>query len=68
MNRIMRELGPISTDAPEFPTAGHALAPLKAKTEPNGSGDFMALWSGQSAGLAREMSSFDLTKLLATGM
>ena len=68
MNRIMREVGPISADAPDFPTAGNALAPLKAKTEPHGSGDFMALWSGQSAGLAREMSSFDLTKLLGTGM
>lgn len=68
MNRIMREVGPISSDAPDFPTAGNALAPLKAKTEPSGSGDFMALWSGQSAGLAREMSAFDLTKLLSTGM
>ncbi|WPU66744.1 NAD(P)H-dependent flavin oxidoreductase [Peredibacter starrii] len=68
MNRIMREVGPISTDAPEFPTAVNALAPLKAKTEPHGSGDFMPLWSGQSAGLAREMSAFDLTKLLGTGM
>ncbi|WP_408095731.1 NAD(P)H-dependent flavin oxidoreductase [Peredibacter sp. HCB2-198] len=68
MNRLMREVGPISHFAPDFPTAGNALAPLKAKTEPNGSGDFMSLWSGQSAGLAREMSSFELTKLLGSGM
>lgn len=64
MNRLMREVGPISTVAPEFPLAGHALAPLKAKTEPMGLGDFMSLWAGQAAGLAREMSASELTRLM----
>ncbi len=30
-NRVMREVGPMSNLAPAFPTAGSALAPLKAK-------------------------------------
>jgi nitronate monooxygenase len=66
-NRLMREIGPISDLAPEFPTAGGALAPLRAKTEPMGKGDFMNLWSGQAAALAVEMPAGALTRHLAEG-
>ena len=38
MNRIMRELGPISPAAPAFPLAASAIAPLRAKAESQGSG------------------------------
>jgi len=65
VNRIMREIGPVSADAPAFPQAGGALAPLRAKTEPVGSGDFMSLWSGQAIRLAREMPAGELTRYLA---
>ena len=51
MNRIMREIGPMSDLAPAFPTAGNALAPLKAAAEARGTSDFTSLWSGQAAGL-----------------
>lgn len=64
MNRIMREAGPLSVDAPAFPTAGGALAPLKAKAEAAGSADFSSLWSGQAAALGREMGAGDLTRAL----
>ena len=33
VNRLMREVGPISGDAPAFPLAGGALMPLKASAE-----------------------------------
>lgn len=65
VNRVMRELGPLSPVAPAFPLAGGALAPLRAKTEPTGSGDFMSLWSGQAASLVRPMPAGDLTRQLA---
>jgi len=65
VNRIMREVGPISPAAPPFPLAGGALAPLRQKTEPLGSNDFMPLWSGQAARLARELPAGELTKTLA---
>lgn len=65
VNRVMREVGPMSAEAPAFPTAGGALAPLKAKAEAAGSGDFSSLWSGQAAGLAREMGAGELTRQLA---
>jgi nitronate monooxygenase len=65
VNRIMREVGPISPVSPPFPLAGGALAPLRQKTEPLGSSDFMSLWSGQAAGLARELPAGELTRALA---
>ena len=65
VNRIMREVGPISPAAPQFPLAGGALAPLRQKTEPLGSNDFMSLWSGQAARLGREFPAAELTRTLA---
>lgn len=65
INRAVREIGPLSPDAPAFPLAGNALAPLKASAEARGSADFGALWSGQAAALAREMPAGELTRTLA---
>jgi nitronate monooxygenase len=65
MNRIMREVGLIAAQAPAFPGAGTALAPLKVKAEAGGSADFSSLWSGQAASLAQEMGSAELTRKLA---
>lgn len=63
-NRLMRELGPMSEQAPPFPTAGAALAPLKAKAEAEGLADFSSLWAGQAASLGRAMPAGDLTRAL----
>ena len=65
MNRIMHDIGPMADTAPAFPTAGHALAPLKAKAEASGASDFSSLWSGQSASLGRAIGAADLTRQLA---
>jgi nitronate monooxygenase len=65
VNRMVREVGPISDLAPPFPLAGGALVPLRQATEPGGSGDFMSLWSGQAAALGRELSAGELTRRLA---
>jgi nitronate monooxygenase len=63
-NRLMRELGAIS-EAPAFPLAAGAIAPLRAKAEAAGSGDFSPLWSGQSASLGVEMPARQLVRKLA---
>ncbi len=55
INRAMRELGPISDIAPEFPLAAGALSPLHAKAQAQGSGDFSAMWAGQAVSLGREL-------------
>jgi nitronate monooxygenase len=66
VNRAIRELGPISRDVPAFPLAGGPLAPLRAKAEAQGSGDFGPLWSGQAAALGRELPAAELTRALAS--
>jgi nitronate monooxygenase len=65
VNRLMRELGPVSAAAPEFPSATAALMPLRAKAESLGLGDFSPLWSGQNASGCREIPAGDLTRELA---
>jgi nitronate monooxygenase len=65
VNRVMRELGPMSEVAPQFPLAAGALAPLRAKAEAQGSGDFSPLWAGQAAALAQAMPAGELTRSLA---
>jgi nitronate monooxygenase len=65
INRVMRELGPINPVAPDFPLAAGALAPLRAKAEASGSGDFSPMWSGQAAALGRPVPARELTQALA---
>jgi nitronate monooxygenase len=65
LNRAMRELGPISDVAPEFPLAAGALAPLRAKAEAQGLGDFSSLWAGQAASLGRALPAGEVTRKLA---
>jgi nitronate monooxygenase len=64
-NRLMREVGPISPDAPAFPHAATALAPLKAAAEKLGKVDFTNLWAGQAVRLGRELPAAELTRALA---
>lgn len=65
VNRVMREVGPISPDAPDFPHAATALAPLKAAAEKLGKVDFTNLWAGQAVRMGREMPATELTRALA---
>ena len=65
VNRIVRELGPISAQAPAFPLATAALAPLRAEAERRGSGDFSPLWSGQNASGCRDVPAAALVHQLA---
>lgn len=68
VNRAMRELGPIDTAIPAFPLAIGAIAPLRAKAERQGSGDFSPLWSGQNAIGCKEVPAADLTRELAADL
>ncbi|MBB4571423.1 NAD(P)H-dependent flavin oxidoreductase [Rhizobium leucaenae] len=64
VNRLMRDIGPISDAAPSFPTAGAALAPIRSKAEGEGNNDFTNLWSGQAARLGRQLPAEELTRAL----
>lgn len=65
VNRIIRELGPMSPVAPTFPLAFPAVAPLRAHAESRGSGDFSPLWAGQDTSGCKEISAGQLTRELA---
>jgi len=65
VNRVVRELGPISPLAPAFPLAAAAMAKLRAAAEAAGSSDFSPLWSGQNASGCAEVPAAELTRRLA---
>jgi nitronate monooxygenase len=65
VTRVVREVGPMTELAPEFPSAATAMAPLRSAAESRGSTDFSPMWAGQAAGLGRESGAGDLTRRLA---
>lgn len=67
VNRVMRELGALSEFPPEFPLATPGIAPLRAKAESMGSGDFSPLWAGQNASACKNASAATITHELAQG-
>jgi nitronate monooxygenase len=68
VNRIMRELGCINSVAPPFPLAAAAIAPLRAKAEQLGRGDFSPLWAGQNISGCKPVSAAELTRELASSL
>jgi len=68
INRVMKELGPICAAAPAFPLATAAIAPLRAKAESQGSGDFSPLWCGQNARGCKEIPAAQLTRELVANL
>jgi len=62
LNRYLQESGPMSDAAPAFPFAAKLVAPLRAASEQAGSMDYMQLWAGQSAGLAKPMPADEFTR------
>lgn len=66
-NRLMRELGPVCADAPPFPLASPALAPLRERAEALGRDDFTPLWSGKRRGGCRTAPAAEVVAALARG-
>jgi nitronate monooxygenase len=66
VNRLMKERGPMNPAAPKFPLAAPASAPLRAKAESMGSGDFSPLWAGQNVSGCKEIPAGLLTQALAS--
>jgi nitronate monooxygenase len=67
VNRIVRELGPMSEAAPRFPRATAAVLPLRKAGEETGSGDFSPLWAGQNVSGCHPVPAADITRALARG-
>ncbi len=67
VNRVIRELGPISDLAPPFPLAANALAPLRRAAEASGRTDFTPLWSGQNRSGCLDKPAAEIVEDLASG-
>lgn len=64
VNRAVQTLGPIHPNAPAFPLAAAAMAPLRAGFEEQGLGDFSPLWAGQNVSGCQDIPAADLTRAL----
>lgn len=65
VNRLMRDLGPLSDLPPSFPWAAQALAPLRAAAEALGRDDFSPLWSGAAGSRFAGLDAAAVTRRLA---
>jgi nitronate monooxygenase len=65
-NRVVREIGPMSKLAPDFPLATSFSVPLRVASEARRATDFTPMWSGQSAALACELPAKEITQRLAS--
>ncbi|MDZ7686093.1 MAG: nitronate monooxygenase [Gammaproteobacteria bacterium] len=66
VNRIVREVGPLSDDAPPSSYAGAAIAPLRRLAEAEGSPDFSPLWCGTDASGCEAIPAGKMTQRLGT--
>ena len=67
VNKFMRDFGPLNPDAPDFPLATAALAPLRAAAEAKGDADYSPLWSGQNASDCQALPAADIAHKLLQG-
>jgi nitronate monooxygenase len=62
--RLIDELGPVRVEAPPYPFASAALAPIRAAAEKSGEYGFGPMWAGQAALLGLPLPAADLTRKL----
>lgn len=63
--RLIDELGPVREEAPAYPLASAALAPIRAEAERRGEYGFGPMWAGQGAPLGAPLPATELTRKLA---
>jgi nitronate monooxygenase len=63
--RLIDELGPILSEAPPYPLASAALAPIRAAAEKQGEYGFGPMWAGQAATLGQVLRAAELARKLA---
>jgi len=63
--RLVDELGPVRDEAPPYPFASAALAPIRAAAEEQGEFGFGPMWAGQAAPLGQPLPAAELTRKLA---
>jgi nitronate monooxygenase len=65
--RLIDDLGPVRSEAPPYPLASEALAPIRKAAELQGEYGFGPMWAGQAAPLGEAVPAAELTRRLAAG-
>ena len=65
VNRVMREIGPLNSQAPPYPLAAAAMNAVRSIAESQEKSDFSPLWCGQNATGCQERSAAAVTVALA---
>jgi nitronate monooxygenase len=65
--RLIDDLGPVRSEAPPYPLASEALAPIRKAAELQGEYGFGPMWAGQAAPLGEAVPAAELTRKLAAG-
>ena len=63
--RLVEDFGPVRPEAPPYPLASAALAPIRAAAEKHGEYGFGPMWAGQAGPLGIRLPAADLTRKLA---
>ena len=63
--RLIDDLGPVRHEAPPYPLASAALAPVRAAAEAQDEYGFGPMWAGQAAPLGEALPASELTRKLA---
>jgi nitronate monooxygenase len=63
--RLVDELGAVRSEAPPYPLASAALAPIREAAEARGEYGFGPMWAGQAAPLGQALPAAELTRKLA---
>lgn len=63
-NRYLNEMAGREDNFPDFPILNTLTGPLRKASAAAGKGDFMSLWSGQSAALSKALPAAELLKTL----
>lgn len=66
INRMMMELAAVDADTPPYPIQNKLTQELRAEANRLGRAEFISLWAGQAAGLARAAPAADVVRDLAT--
>jgi nitronate monooxygenase len=64
--RLIDDLGPIRDEAPPYPLASAALAPIRKVAESREEFGFGPMWAGQAAPLGQPLPASELTRKLAS--
>ncbi len=64
--RLTDDLGAVRNEAPPYPLASAALAPIRAAAEARGEYGFGPMWAGQAAPLGKALPAAELTRKLAS--